>query len=282
MQPTNLGQWLKYSRRRLAGVSEQPGLEAALLASYDLDQTKTWILAHPETVLTVVQTKHLDALVERLINDEPLPYILGRQEFYGLTFRVNPCVLIPRPETELLVEQALDWLHAHPTRRRAADVGTGSGCIAVSLAWRTPDLHVWACDRSWDALRTARENARVHQVSGRLTWHQANLLNACHGPFDLVCANLPYIPTMILTQLAVARTEPLLALDGGPDGLDLIRQLVWDAARWLSPGGLLLLEIEASQGQAALSLAREALPQAQAVLLRDLAGLDRLLRLELA
>jgi len=275
-----LGDWLEQARRRLAPHSEQPALETALLAGFGLGRSRTEVLAHPEIILKPSQRSTLEALLERLCSGDPLPYLLGSQEFYGLDFKVDPSVLIPRPETELLVEQALAWLRAHPHRRRAVDVGTGSGCIAVTLAYHVKDLHLFACDRSLPALHLARKNARLQRVETRLDWIQADLLNPLTGPFDLVCANLPYIPTRTLLGLPVSAHEPRLALDGGPDGLDAIRRLVQDAPRWLGPGGLLLLEIEASQGQAALALSRTVFPAAQIKLLPDLAGLDRLIWIE--
>jgi release factor glutamine methyltransferase len=278
----DLGEWLELARQRLAPHSDQPRLEAAALAGFELGQPKTWILAHPETTLLPAQHAALDALLSRLCEGMPLPYLLGSQEFFGLSFAVSPAVLIPRPETELLVEEALAWLRANPNRCRAADVGTGSGCIAISLAYHIRNLHVTACDLSFPALLLARQNARIQQVENRLDWVQSDLLNPMTGPFDLVCANLPYIPTPTLENLAVAAHEPVLALDGGMDGLDLIRRLLVDGSRWLSPGGLLLLEMEASQGSAAVMPSHETFPTAQVTLLPDLAGLDRLIRIQSA
>ena len=169
-------------------------------------------------------------------------------------------MLIPRPETELLVERALGWLRDHPDRRAAADVGTGSGCIAVTLARHTPDLRVAAVDRSPAALDVTRQNARAHGVDARIDFFQADLLGSVPGPFDLICANLPYIPTADVNDLAVARHEPRLALDGGPDGLDLIHRLLAQLPARLSPGGLALFEIEYRQGQSAAALAQAASP----------------------
>jgi release factor glutamine methyltransferase len=208
-----------------------------------------------------------------------LPYLLGHWEFYGLDFMVSPSALIPRPETELLVEQALAWLRQRPQRRLVADVGTGCGCIAVTLATHLPGLRVIASDLSFAALKLARANSRKLVVEQRISFIQCDLL-APFNKFDLIAANLPYIPSSELELLPVARREPRLALDGGPDGLETIRRLLQQALTRLAAGGLLLLEIEASQGSAALALAQAAFPYAQIQLLSDLAGQDRLIRLE--
>lgn len=172
------------------------------------------------------------------------------------------------------------WLEANPGRRTAADAGTGSGCIAVSLAVHCPGLQVLAGDLSWEALQVARQNALRHGVSARVRLVQADLLPAAAHKIDLICANLPYIPTQTLHHLEVYGKEPDLALDGGPDGLDVIRRLVEQSRRILAPGGLLLLEIEASQGEAAVKLAAENYPTAKIHLQTDLAGNDRLLIIE--
>lgn len=282
MDTIALGAWIEQARARLKDRSDQPGLEASLLAAFQLGQTRSWVYAHPQQLLAAEQAQALNCLLEQLADGTPLPYLTHTQEFYGLKFTVSPAVLIPRPETELLVEQALTWL-AQRTRGpapSAADVGCGSGCIAVTLAKRTPDLRVLACDLSLAALRIAAQNAAQHAVSSRIQWMQSDLLSAAAGPFDLVCANLPYIPTQTLAGLEVARHEPTLALDGGADGLDAIRRLLADAPRWLTPGGLFLLEIETRQGPAAAALAQQAFPDAHTQVLQDLAGHDRLIRIE--
>ena len=261
---------------------ESAGSDALLLLARVLGQSKSWLLAHPEAGLSQEQVAQLEDYRRRLAGGEPLPYLLGSWEFYGLDFTVTPAVLIPRPETELLVETASGWLQSRPIRRRAADAGTGSGCIAVSLAASHPDLHVWASDLSRPALEVARQNVLRHQVQDRVQLVQSSLLTAFAGPFDLVCANLPYIPSADLAGLRVAQSEPRLALDGGLDGFASIQLLLADARRWLAPGGLALLEIEARQGAAAVNLARRWIPGARVSVRPDLAGLDRMITIEMA
>ena len=265
---------------RLARVSDNPTLEAQVLLAHILGRQRSWVLAHPEISLNAEQTVELESRLARLEAGEPLPYVLRRWEFFGLDFSVGPQVLIPRPETELLVEQALAWLRAHPGRRMALDVGTGSGCIALALALNIPDLHILASDISGGALELAKENLRRYAFPAWVEFIQADLIPAICEPVDLICANLPYIPASELDNLQVSRWEPRLALDGGPDGLCLIRRFLGQAPSSLAPGGLLLMEIEASQGPTALELARQAFPRAEIVLLPDLAGRDRLVRIQ--
>jgi release factor glutamine methyltransferase len=277
----NAGAWLADARTRLASVSEQPALEAQLLLAHGINKPRAWVIAHPEAMISGDQAIELCVLLEERLAGEPLPYLLGHWEFFGLSFKVTPDVLIPRPETELLVEKALAWLEVHPARRLAADVGTGSGCIAVSLALKINDLRVVATDISRPALLVAQQNVRAHQVQQGVFLLQTSLLCGLHcEEIDLVCANLPYIPTVTLAELEVSRHEPPQALDGGPDGTRWINALLEDAPRWLAPGGLLLLEIEAGQGERVLQLARQAFPTADVQLFHDLSGNPRLVQIE--
>ncbi len=278
--PLTVGKALQTTNRALMAVSETAWLDARTLLSHLVDKPHAWVLAHPEQELTDEQATRLEAYLERLSAGEPLPYILGYWEFFGLDFSITPHVLIPRPETELLVEEAIAWLQGNPGRRKTVDVGTGSGCIAISLAKHVPDVSVIACDISEQALQMATRNAQRHDVTGRVSFVRADLLSATTGQVDLICANLPYIPTLKLQELEVARYEPILALDGGDDGIELIARLVTQARTRLAAGGMMLLEVEATAGGECLPLVTHAFPQAKVELLPDLAGLDRLIRLE--
>jgi len=190
--------------------------------------------------------------VERRRSGEPAEHIVGRCSFWGRFFEVTPSVLIPRPETELMVEAALE--STLPRESRVLDVGTGSGCLAVTLAAERPSWRVVGLDRSSAALEVARNNASEHGVDIR--WLQSDLGTAVAGPFDLVTANLPYIPTGWLPTLGeeISR-EPVLALDGGADGLDLVRRLIADLGRILAQGGHCLLELAEDQAEAVEELA---------------------------
>ena len=279
---------------RLAPVSDTPALDASVLIAHVLNKPRSWVMAHNELTLTTEQQKQLDNSLMRLKSGEPFPYILGHWEFFSLQFEVTPDTLIPRPETELLVEKAIAWLQAHPAKRSVADIGTGSGAIAVSVAVNVPDAKILATDISSRALQVAKHNAENFGVSERITFTECNLLpdhrqqTAGYSSFilhpsslDLICANLPYIPTSILHSLPIYNHEPTLALDGGEDGLDLFRKLLNLSLDWLAPAGMMLLEIESSLGSQALSLAGMAFPDALITLHKDLAGRDRLLQIEL-
>ena len=277
----NAGAWLAEARARLLPASEEPALEAQVLLAHVLDRPRAWVIAHPEAVLSDDQDSALSLLLERRLSGEPLPYLLGHWEFFGLRFKVTPAVLIPRPETELLVEKALAWLKMHPSRRLAVDVGTGSGCIAVSLAHGMDDLRMIALDISRPALTVARENITAHHVQERVFLLQTSLLNGLSpGKIDLVCANLPYIPSSTLAGLAVSHYEPRQALDGGPDGTTYLNALLEEAPGWLAPGGLMLLEIEAGQGTRVQQSARRCFPEAEIQLFHDLSGNPRLVQVE--
>lgn len=266
--------------QRLQTVSESAALDAQVLLAAVLGRKRAWVLAHPEARLTPDQEAELEAKLERLSRGEPLPYVLGHWEFYGLDLEVSPEALIPRPETELLVDYALRWLAAHPSRRWVADVGTGTGCVAIALAYHASQIQVIAGDCSWPALSLARRNIRRYGLERRISLVQADLLTPFDRSFDVICANLPYIPSALLDELPVARWEPRLALDGGPDGLEPLRRLLAQAPRLLQPGGLLLVEIGADQGAAALALVQAAFPSGQATLHPDLAGHPRFIAVQ--
>jgi release factor glutamine methyltransferase len=264
---------------RLEKLSETPGLDAQAVMARVIGQSRTWVLAHPEISWSSENAALLERLALDLESGKPLPYVLGVWEFFGLEFVVTPAVLIPRPETEMLVEHAIAWLKTHSRFRRAADIGTGSGCIGIAMAVNDPDLQVVATDISRDALKIARLNALNHKVGRRVDFLCCDLFPP-EGEFDLILANLPYIPTQTLRSLPIFGHEPTLALDGGKDGLELIRRLLEDAPDRLNPGGLLLMEIEASQGSAALSLACDSFSTANIHLYKDLAGHDRILEIQ--
>ena len=264
----------------MAQQIETPGNISLLLLSHTLGQAKTWLLTHPEYDLTIDEFSTLQKALGQLLQGVPLPHILGEWEFYGRSFIVSPDVLIPRPETELLVERALTIAESLP-HPLIADVGTGSGAIAISLAASLPQATLIATDISLTALSIARRNANRHSQQA-IHFLQTNLIQPIATQFDLICANLPYIPTTTLGELEVTRWEPRLALDGGVSGLDLIERLLHMAQTRLTPEGVLLLEIESTLGQESLSLAKSHFPPTQVTLHQDWAGKDRLIEVHLA
>ena len=291
----NVHSTLEQTSDRLRALTDTPDLDAQVLLAHLTGKPRTWLAAHPETPLSGPELDSARQALSALEAGTPLPYILGHWEFFGLDFEVTPDVLIPRPETELLVEQAILWLQASPKRRTVADIGTGSGAIAVSIARNVPDARVLATDISRAALEVAKHNAQKFNLQDRIEFVECDLLpsssfitstslSASFHPssFDLICANLPYIPTETLEHLPIFGREPTLALNGGSDGLDPIRRLLKIAPEWLAPEGLILLEIEATLGAQALSLAHDKFPSARIALHSDLSGKDRLIEIALS
>jgi release factor glutamine methyltransferase len=277
-----LGDWLRQAKARLAEASSSASLDAQLIAAEILDANRAHIIAHPERPLTDSEHAALEAWLARRATGEPMAYILGRRAWYDREMIVSPAVLIPRPETELLLEMALESPQAARPRAIVADIGTGSGALAVTFAALTPHSNVHAVDISPEALEIARANAQAQQAF--VTFHQGDLLAPLisHGlRLDILMANLPYIADGELPALEVTRHEPRLALGGGDDGLDLIRRLLRQAPDALASDALLLLEIGHDQGAAVILLVREAFPDSQVSLHQDLAGLDRIVRADI-
>ena len=258
---------------------ESPRSEARLLLAHVLDVGRTELLAHPERPVDRSARDRFDALVERRAAREPFAYLVGYREFYGLRLAVDRRVLVPRPETELLVEQALAVLdRLGRDAPLVVDVGTGSGAIACAVAAQAPRARVVAVDRDADALAVADANRRALGLADRVQPVRGDLLGWLRTPADLVLANLPYVPSGRIPTLMqeVSRFEPHGALDGGSDGTEPIRRLLAEARHLTRPGGSILLEIDSEQAEPL----RQAAPWATATVLGDLAGLPRLLRLD--
>jgi release factor glutamine methyltransferase len=270
---------------REAGVDDAR-LVAEVLLCQALRIDRGQLYARLDEPLAAATTRRWRALLRRAAGHEPLAYVVGRREFYGLDFCVDRRVLIPRPETELLVEEAIAWSRAHALRAGRspliADIGTGSGAIAVALAVHLPEARLYAVDASAAALQVARRNARRHGVAERIALLHGGLLAPLPEPVDLVVANLPYLSDAEMAALPahIARFEPAEALAGGPDGLDAYRALFAQVPGRIRPEGALLVEIGAAQAEAAAALAR-GVPGAAVAVLPDLAGLPRVLRVRL-
>jgi release factor glutamine methyltransferase len=272
----NAGEFLKEK------MNDPTSLDEQILLAHVLRRPRTWLLAHLDTPLSPSQLAEANEAFDQFQAAVPLPYIIGHWEFFGLDLDVTKDVLIPRPETELLVEKAIVFLQSLPDKKFAADIGTGSGAIAVSLAAHVSDVHVLATDVSPAALEVARRNAVKINVANRLDFIECDLLpDRVPAKMNLICANLPYVPTDIMLGLPVYGREPTIALDGGEDGLVLYRRLFKMIPEWLSTHGKCLFEIEASLGPQSLKLAEDSFPKAGVQLHQDLTGRDRLLEITL-
>ena len=270
--PQNAGEALQAARGRLAATSKHPRHDAELLLEHVLGCDATALLTHPERILSTAEAEEFDRLLERRLRAEPMQYLTGEQEFFSLRFEVSPAVLIPRPETEHLVEAVLERFEREQAVR-IVDVGTGSGAIAVALAHALPHSRVTAVDLFPAALEVARRNAQRHGVIDRLTLLSSDLLAGIDtADFDLVVANPPYIAAGEVLEPQVADYEPHSALYAGPTGLEIYERLIPQAARVLKPGGWLMLEIGSGQSAALRNLMHG---WAGVTLVNDLQGIPR-------
>jgi release factor glutamine methyltransferase len=266
-------------RLRHAGISpDEADLDARLLAQKLLG----WDTARFFTSANEAEPADFAALYERLVTRregrEPLAYITGRQEFWGLEFEVSPAVLIPRPETELIVEAVLERFPKSHASLEAADVCTGSGCLAVALAHERPGARIVAADVSADALRTARRNADRHRVADRVQLVQADLLDGTgNTAVDLIVSNPPYVPDgdRATLQPEVRDHEPPIALFAGEDGLAIIRRLVHQSTGRLKTGGLLIFEFGVGQADAVRELISQGPILTMLDVKQDLQGIPR-------
>ena len=287
---------------RLRGAgSETARLDAEVLMAFILGTDRTALVARPERPVSEEAAERFEASVQRRASGEPVAYIRGLKEFFGLAFAVDARALIPRPETERLVELAIAEVmgrlasgrpRAEGRPVRIVDVGTGSGAVAIGLAVELrrrrvvagDDVTIIGTDDSPDALELARENAVAHAVADVVPFVEADLLPveaADAGGFDVVLANLPYVRSDAIPALPIAASfEPAVALDGGDDGLDVVRRLLERLPDALAPGGVGLLEIGADQGIEGPAAVAAVLPGWTAEVETDLAGLPRILRVE--
>jgi release factor glutamine methyltransferase len=269
------------ARLRDAGLgADAAAADVDVLARHVLGWDRARLLAHRRDPVPTSFVEPFGALVSRRAADRvPVAYLTGTREFYGLDFEVTADVLIPRPETELVVDAALETLALPGSRGRVVDVGTGSGCIAIALAVARPDATVIAIDRSRAALAVASRNARRHGVAGRVAMVAGDLATALapRQTIDLLVSNPPYVPDGSPdVAVDVARHEPADALYAGPDGLDVVRRLIVDAAALVRPGGRLILEIGAGQADTVASDAAAAGAWTSAVFRLDLQGIARI------
>lgn len=255
-------------------------LEAEVMVMSLMGMSRRDIYANQEAEFGPQQEQELDRMMERRVAREPLAYILGYREFYGINLLVTPNVLIPRPETETMVEYALFMALAgmETAELAIADVGTGCGAIAINLAIHLPAAQIYALDCADPVLDVAAYNIRSHNVADRIKLGKGDLLEPLPEPVDLIAANLPYIPTgRIATLQPEVQWEPREALDGGADGLDVIRRLMSQAPSKMKDGGAILLELDPEQVPMVQELARQHFPEATTSVEQDLARRDRVI-----
>jgi release factor glutamine methyltransferase len=262
----------------VANNIEDASLEGELLLRHTLNISQIQLYQDLDHELSPKREATFWNLIKHRLNHQPTAYITGHREFYGLDFCVNPHVLIPRPESELLVEMALRLAQNHPVAT-IAEIGTGCGAIAISLALNLPQTKIYATDISASTLKVALINCTKHGVVNRIYLLQGDMLDPLPEPIDLIVANLPYVKKVDL--LRISPFEPPLALNGGSDGLQKIRQLCRQVNGKLRPTGYLLLEIGQGQGRTVTTLLRSLFPHAKIEVVPDLGGIDRVVSLNL-
>jgi release factor glutamine methyltransferase len=277
----NLRQALAHAREALASKNiEDTSLEGEVLLRHVLGIDRTQLFMNLDIELDIRQEKALEKLLERRIKGEPTAYITGHREFYGLDFNVNRSVLIPRPETELLVEKAIELAQSREIDS-IIDAGTGCGAIAVALAVNLPKVKIYATDISDAALEVAASNCKKHHVSDRITLLHGDMLEPVPEKVDLIAANLPYVITSDLPGSGPLSHEPPAALNGGPDGLDILKNLFVQSVKKLKPGGCVLAEIGEGQSIPVVNFIRDTYQGAQIETWKDLSGIERVTGLRL-
>lgn len=278
---TLVGRALVAAAQRLeeAGI-DTASLDAQIILAHIFGKDRGWLFAHYDQALTHEQTECFTEQVARRAAAEPVAYLVGHREFYGIDLTVDPRVLIPRPETELLVDAVLDHIESRVNQNVSmVDVGTGSGAVAVAVAANCSSINIYAVDISASALEVAAMNLSRHDARGQIKLLQGDLLAPLPQKVDIIAANLPYITSEEYPNLMadVRDYEPRLALEAGPQGLDSIQRLLEQAPEHLNPGGVLFLEIGADQGNVVGELIERVLPSARQISIRqDYHGYDRL------
>ena len=276
---------LRQAREKLqASVVEDPGFESEYLLRHTLGYTREGLLIALDSDVSSSDHLRFASIIDRRAAGEPSAYITGHKEFYGLDFKVDSRALIPRPETELLLELALEFAARRTSRDEGlniAEVGVGCGAIAIALAVNLSGARIVATDISPAALKLANETVSRHRVDDRVTLLEGDLLQPVSGPIDILVSNPPYIPSAQLDALPreIRDHEPRVALDGGEDGMAVIERLIHQAKDKLRPGGAMFVEIGWDLGERALACSLEIWPESDASITPDLAGLDRVLTL---
>jgi len=279
--------------KKLQKSNLSPHLDAEVLLSFTINKPKGYLLSHKDNNLTAAQINKYNKLIQKRARGVPVAYLTYTKEFYNLEFIVNENVLIPRPETETLIEEAIKCLRIKLKNLKqevdakrydtltVADIGTGSGCIAITLAKYMPDIGIFATDISDKALNVAKKNARSHKVSSKITFKKGDLLKPFikkqSTKFDIITANLPYLTK---DELVNVRHEPKTALHGGKMGLELVEKLIAQADQVLNPDGIMLLEISPTQVKTVDYLVEQHLPNKKVFFIKDLGERDRVAKIE--
>lgn len=278
-----ISQVLKESTEKLKNKNIiNPFFETELLLAFTLKKSREFLIANPGHLLTSSELNKFNKLLEKRINNYPIAYLIGEKEFYGLDFKINKNVLIPRPETELIVDQVLNIVNKYNKPINIYDIGTGSACVIIAIAKKLhfrKNIKYYAIDISKKALKIAKNNAKLHKV--KINFHQGNLLNPLASKINnrnlnIITANLPYLTPIQIKNSPTIQHEPKIALAGGNDGLDCYQQLFQQIKHNKLDNYLLFCEIDESQTSKIKQLIKNQLPQKKFKILKDLSGYNRL------
>jgi len=275
----SIAEWRYQSKNKISKISDTADVEINAILCKVIKKNLAWCLTHTDYLLNPSEINHLNSYLDDLASGVPLAYILGEIEFFGRTFIIDENVLIPRPETELLVEAAKEWILNKKDSKKIIDVGCGSGIIIISLLRDFPSLKGVAVDISRGALTITNRNKMKHKIDN-LDLIQSDTLSGIYSKFDIILANLPYIPESSLEKLAVSKYEPKLALNGGEDGLQIIKRLIDHIPTHLNTPGLVLLEIQNDQSVPVVNYFTKILPDGIITTIQDFSGLDRVIKVE--
>lgn len=275
----SIAEWRYQSRKILSEISETAEIEVNAILCMVLKKDLAWCLANSNFVLDQDTLTELNVKLKSLLARVPLPYVLGTKEFFGNQFFVDENVLIPRPETELLVETAIEWINRHEKTKKMVDVGCGSGVIIISLMKHFFQIKGFGIDISRTALNISKRNQNYHDIKN-LEFVQMDCLSGISSKFDLIVANLPYISEKFFDDLKVSKFEPDLALNGGKDGLLIINKLIEQIPSLLNSPGLALLEIQFDQSARVIQEIQKFLPTAAVSIIKDYSSHDRIIRIE--
>ena len=278
-----ISQLLSWTQNQLRFSADDYSVEAEILIKHALKIDKVLLYSSLNASTNEGDFQALNALVNRRVSGEPISYITGYREFYGLELMVSPAVLVPRQETESLVEKAIEFLQNNNTNgiRTIVDVGTGSGAIAIAISSQLPLAKIYATDKYSSALAVARTNVKRQRARPNIQLIQCDLLIGLREKFDMIVSNLPYIPTNDIPQLPLeVQAEPIQALDGGSDGLALIARLIEQAPQYLKSHGYLCIEVSPQQVPDILSMAHSSMPDCTTEIIKDLYGSARIVAIK--